>query len=197
VPKTAENFKQLATGEPGFGFKGSPFHRVIPQFMIQGGEFVLWHCGAMALWCCCDVSPIRWFKTSQQRQPILTGDFTARNGTGGKSIYGRTFADEVSCLSVSPRAMCRCDAVDNSAVLPFHKWCVTFTLTLCFTISWLCCKNFNLKHAGPGTLSMANAGPNTNGSQVQWQPFYHVADVLSWLHVRAQLWSSSAFGHCF
>lgn len=81
VPKTAENFRALCTGEKGFGYKDSKFHRVIPQFMLQGGDFTRGNVSKTLL---------RSLSALDRRGPSLP--YT--QGTGGKSIYGEKFADE-------------------------------------------------------------------------------------------------------
>ncbi|RWS24749.1 peptidyl-prolyl isomerase-1-like protein, partial [Leptotrombidium deliense] len=89
VPKTAENFRALCTGQHGYGYKNTTFNRIIPGFMCQGGKV-----------------------------------------EGKESIYGNRFNDE----------------------------------------------NFQLKHTGPGVLSMANRGPNTNGTS-----FFICTAACNWL----------------
>lgn len=107
VPKTAQNFVELAQKALPEGYKGSKFHRVIKDFMIQGGDFTRGDGVTFGPYYRCFVHFCKWQV------------FLSIAGTGGKSIYGDSFDDE----------------------------------------------NFILQHYGAGWLSMANSGPDTNGSQ--------------------------------
>ena len=88
VPKTAENFVKLATGSEGFGYEGSTFHRVIKDFMIQGGDFTN-HDGM--------------YQQQQRLNRIQQANTTT--GTGGKSIYGAKFPDENFKLKHSKKGL--------------------------------------------------------------------------------------------
>lgn len=150
VPKTAENFRSLCTGERGLGqsgkklhFKGSRFHRIIPDFMCQVRlRSALSGCRLTV-------------ERAAKRNLLQGGDFTNGNGTGGESIYGQTFEDE----------------------------------------------NFKLKHDTAGILSMANAGPATNGSQFfmctvpcAWLDGKHGACSVAARHKQAQQVDQGAEG---
>ena len=96
TPRTCDNFKQLCVGTPGFGYKGSSFHRIIPGFMCQGGGTCSYYCSCLFPW----AASTNWLLTITHSLDwdwiglFILVDFTNGNGTGGKSIYGRTFADE-------------------------------------------------------------------------------------------------------
>ena len=85
VPKTAKNFRELATGQHGFGYAGSPFHRIIPHFMLQGGDITK------------GKSRPPFFFLSVWRREVGDSSYCLiGNGTGGKSIYGEKFAGKLS-----------------------------------------------------------------------------------------------------
>ena len=105
--KTVENFCALASGEKGFGYEGSKFHRVIKDFMIQGKLVLIYGpLYKIAPWCLPSIRTNYAFSASFSHTlyllylrdctdvVFLGGDFTRGDGTGGKSIYGDRFADE-------------------------------------------------------------------------------------------------------
>jgi len=94
VPKTAKNFRELATGQHGFGYQGSSFHRIIPKFMLQGGDFTKGKPRTRLL--------SVWRREAEGSFHCLIG-----NGTGGKSIYGEKFAGASS--GYLPTMMHRCN----------------------------------------------------------------------------------------
>lgn len=177
VPRTVDNFRALCTGEKGMGksgkplhYKGSTFHRIIPNFMIQGyvrglrvvtEHFLESKCGSYrrkGVYLCWLNVPAAAAACLLVCFEINRGDFTEGNGRGGESIYGTKFEDENFKLKVSAKSIL--STLMGRGCLPLMAVCSKFSFPNC------CCGGcFASQHEGPFYLSMANAGKDTNGSQ--------------------------------
>ena len=208
VPRTVENFKTLCTGEKGYGYAGSVFHRVIPEFMIQVRGRARLEV-AMAL----RKAPRREVLAARRTLlawPVVASASTPEPPTGGPCSLRRAGPCGVSALTPLPCALTRVLCRINVAARVHFPVAATrppLSPTTCahtfdpsqggdFTNGdgtggksifgdKFADENFDLKHTGPGVLSMANAGPNTNGSQ-----FFLCVEPASWLDGRHVV-----FGH--
>ena len=160
-----QNFRALCTGEKGMGgsgkplhFKGSAFHRVISQFMCQGGDFTR---GNGTPSSCQRKGPHRALPSAQQ--PGLLGGSLPRPGLlCARKGSGRSGAPQSSALR-SWDALCAPPSRRERSPLSLSPHAGTGGESIYG--AKFADENFSLKHTGPGTLSMANAGPGTNGSQ--------------------------------